>query len=355
MDALKVAILYQSKTPLKINGIVKPMKDGGYSDSGADIAFELQQNNVDIITPVNSPNIKNNFDWVFPDSDVGIKAAIEKGVSLFWLNTVLYSKHPILRFIDKNLLIVGQEPEKVEIFDDKFYTNTFLREKSLPIATSHIFTSSKLEKSNIKFPVVLKPVRGRGSQGVMVVQNENELKNGISKLISSKKYGTKVMAEEFLPGKEITLTIMPPGNYTFKKRKIIKNDYWSLPPVERFNHIDGVAPYNGIVAVVNNSRVISTKELNSKEIKEISQKCEAAAKIVGAKAPIRIDCRKNKNNQYQLFDLNMKPNMTGASRPHRKDQDSLTMIAANGIGWTYSDLVLNILSQYWELNNSAFR
>ena len=45
----------------------------------------------------------------------------------------------------------------------------------------------------------------------------------------------------------------------------------------------------------------------------------------------------------------MKPNMTGASRPHRKNQDSLTMIAAKGIGWTYSDLILNILSQNWKL------
>jgi len=46
----------------------------------------------------------------------------------------------------------------------------------------------------------------------------------------------------------------------------------------------------------------------------------------------------------RLFDLNMKPNMTGAGRPGRDDQDSLTMIAAREIGWSYEDLLLNMLN-----------
>ena len=349
MNQLKIAILYQSKSPPEVDGIVKPMKESGYSDSGADIAFALQQKNIGLITRVSSPNVHKDYDWVFPDSENGIKNAIEKGANLLWLNTVLYSNHPVLKFIKKNILIVGQEPNSVEIFDDKFYTNTLLKEKSLPIASSYLLTSNELKTINLVFPLVVKPVRGRGSQGVIIVQNENELQQKVGNIITSKKYGNKVIVEEYLPGKEITITIMPPGNYTINNRNLKKDNYWALPPVERFNHVDGIAPYNGIVAVINNSKIISNNELKSKEIKEIANKCELAANILGAKAPIRIDCRKNKNDEYLIFDLNMKPNMTGASRPHRKNQDSLTMIAAKGIGWTYSDLILNILSQNWKL------
>lgn len=345
MNKLKVAILYQSTLPPEIDGVVKPMKEGGYSDSGADIALAIQQNEIQLITPVDSPKSKNDYDWVFPDSEEGIKSAIKKGTNLFWLNTVLYAKHSILKFKDKNLLIVGQKPQKVEIFDDKFYTNNLLKEEGLPIPLSYLLSSGEHPK-NIKFPVVIKPVRGRGSQGVLVIQNKAALKRGATNLIATKKYGNKIIVEEFLSGKEITITVMPPGNYNFKNKVVKKTDHWSLPPVERFNHIDGIAPYNGIVAVVNNSRIIFDNELNSKEIKEISQKCELAAKIIDAQAPIRIDCRKNKVGEYQIFDLNMKPNMTGTSRKHRKDQDSLTMIAAKGIGWNYQELILNILLQH---------
>ena len=38
-----------------------------------------------------------------------------------------------------------------------------------------------------------------------------------------------------------------------------------------------------------------------------------------------------------------KPNLTGAERPHRLDQDFLTRIAARALGWTYFDLLQNMI------------
>ncbi|CAG8823014.1 12275_t:CDS:2, partial [Racocetra persica] len=43
-----VAILYQALQPPIVNGIRKPLKPGGYSDSGADIAYSLISNNIPI-------------------------------------------------------------------------------------------------------------------------------------------------------------------------------------------------------------------------------------------------------------------------------------------------------------------
>lgn len=349
MKQLKVAILHQSKIPPSIDGIVKPLKKGGYSDSGADIALALKANNIKLITPIKTPIIENDFDWVFPDSIEGIESAISLGANVFWLNTVLYTAHPILKFNEKNCLIVGQDPKIVERFDDKFYTNNLLKENSLPIPKSYLISKFNIENIELEFPFVLKPIRGRGSQGVRVVNNKEEYYLGVNDLIDSKIYGNKIMAEEFLSGLEITITIMPPGKYIINGNVKKKINHWALPAVERFNHKNNIAPYNGIVAVVNNSRILSAEVLGSTEIKNISQKCEFAANIVGAKAPIRIDCRKNKLGQYHIFDLNLKPNMTGASRSHRHNQDSLTMIAAKGIGWDYRDLIWNILNQKWKL------
>ena len=34
-----------------------------------------------------------------------------------------------------------------------------------------------------------------------------------------------------------------------------------------------------------------------------------------------------------------KPNLTGAVRPNRLDQDCLTTLAARALGWTYFDLL----------------
>ena len=94
---LRVAILYQSKAPPALDGIVKPMKEGGYSDSGADIALALVLNKVEVISPVDLPKTQNDFDWVFPDSLEGIETAISRGANIFWLNTVL-AANELLKF-----------------------------------------------------------------------------------------------------------------------------------------------------------------------------------------------------------------------------------------------------------------
>ena len=40
-----------------------------------------------------------------------------------------------------------------------------------------------------------------------------------------------------------------------------------------------------------------------------------------------------------MFDFNPKPNLTGAARPHRMNQNCLTKISAAAQGWSYFDLL----------------
>jgi len=261
----------------------------------------------------------------------------------------LYTGHPIEAFIKKGIYVVGQIPANVDRFDDKLVTNELLRDHELPIPRSVTIDSRNAAgyKPGFPFPVVAKPIRGRGSQGVTVVKNETELSKTLAEMLSSNDYGAAVYVEEFLSGEELTITVMPPGEYSINNHAVIKDNYWSLPPVKRFNHQEGIAPYNGTVAVVNNSAVLTPLELLNPDIAQLCHACEKAASLVGAKAAIRIDCRADAAGKYFLFDLNMKPNMTGASRPHRGDQDSLTTMAARSIGWTFNDLLLNLLRQRW--------
>lgn len=71
--AARVAVLYQHAPPPQVDGIVKPMKPGGYSDSGADIAFALSSQpcraaGVHVVTPAaaagRTPVPEVDLDWV---------------------------------------------------------------------------------------------------------------------------------------------------------------------------------------------------------------------------------------------------------------------------------------------------
>lgn len=348
-----IAILYQSKLPPANNGIQKPMKPGGYCDSGADIAFELSINGLNVVTPNANPDTNTDLDWVFPDTKNGIKNALNKGANLFWLNTVLYKNHDIEYFFNQDIQFVGQLPSQVDVYDDKFVTNEFLRTHQIPIPRTELISLRNLSGYTLTFdfPMVIKPLRGRGSQGVSLVKTKNELDIKLDELLLAKTYGNSFYVEKFLEGQEITITVMPCGTYTIYRNETTYEKPWSLPAVKRINHKYGIAPYNGVVAVMKNSSVLEIDELNSDKIIEISRQCEKAAELIGIKAPIRIDCRADEHGTYFLFDLNMKPNMTGPSRPHRHNQDSLTLMAARKIGWNYMDLLNNMLRQTWKFNH----
>ncbi|KAL5044856.1 hypothetical protein BDW71DRAFT_185462 [Aspergillus fruticulosus] len=337
-----VAVLYQAIEPPIINGVRKPRKPGGYQDSGADIAYTLQRKGIQVIKSDPSAPVSSNEGWTFPDTEEGIYSAAQQGATHFWANTILFSSHPLqtstkLTPLAEKIYVVGQPPGLVENFDDKAYLNgklAQLGEFTLP--KSWLVTSENLREvvqQIDRYPIVGKPVRGRGSHGVKVCRHQQQLLQHTKTLLAESPL---VMLEEFLAGEEATITVMPPTPSHPR--------HWSTVPVTRFNHDDGIAPYNGVVAVTANSRVVTEEELKDPAYGKIMRQCEEVAQLIGATAPIRVDVRRfSPGCDFALFDINMKPNMTGPGRPGREDQASLTAIAASAMGWDYGTLLENIL------------
>jgi len=271
---------------------------------------------------------------------------------------VLFAGHPLEDVLHK-VWVVGQHPRRQQDVDDKFATNALLRAHGLPVAASclaghepidgeppvHAIDAGMLRTLGLAFPLIVKPVRGRGSQGVTLVRDLAAFHGATRALLDGGAFGNALIVEEFLDGQELTVTVMPrqadlPAPYS--------SDIASaLPPVRRFNHDDGVAPYNGVVAVTQNSAVLTPAEAEAPAVRALIGDCLRAYALVGARAPIRIDCRADAHGRYKLFDLNMKPNMTGAGRPGREAEDSLSAIAARGLGWGYADLLARMASGSW--------
>ncbi|KAK5061115.1 hypothetical protein LTR84_007657 [Exophiala bonariae] len=360
-DQRRVAVLHQACEPPVVNGVRKPQKPGGYQDSGADIAYVLQSKNIKVVTPKREPSPSRDQGWTFPDTEDGVLEAIRKGATTLWANTILFADHPLQKstLLDKfsdAVKMVGQPPKLVEQYDDKNYVNDLFRaEGSFTMPRCWVINSSQpsqVDLSTLPFPVVAKPIRGRGSHGVKLCKTEAELSHHVSRLFEESPI---VMVEEYLSGQEGTITVMPPSDE--------HPEYWSMPIVVRFNHEHGIAPYNGVVAVTANSRLLSPEELScDSNYARISEECERIARLLQVTAPIRVDVRRFKDSSesaFAAFDINMKPvgpselllrsltavkNMTGPGRPGRENQASLTAIGAAGLEWDYPTLLTEILS-----------
>lgn len=316
----------------------------GYKDSGADIAYVLRSNGHHVITDSNDPFPLQDDGWCFPDTERGILTAIQKGATHLWANTILFGTHPLQgsEALDKHaprLRVVGQPALMVDEYDDKNFVNSLLRKDGrFKLPDCRITNCADPSCTfGLTFPVVAKPIRGRGSYGVKVCHNEAQLHAHLQQLLKSDPLA---MVEDYLPGEEATITVLPPSKE--------HATYWSLPIVVRFNHKEGIAPYSGAVAVTRNSRTLSEDEMNADPTcAEICEQCEQVAELLKVTAPIRIDVRRESEKpgaKFAMFDINMKPNMTGPGRPGREDQASLTAIAAQKLGWDYGHLLKHVLN-----------
>ena len=280
-----------------------------------------------MLTPVEGPDPGNQDHWCFPDTQEGILSAISRGATHLWANTVLFAEHPLQASaaLDQfqDVRVIGQPPLCADRFDDKSFTNDLLRKRgglTLPRAWtvddpgSGSALAETLEKvlgdveNGGGYPVVVKPVRGRGSHGVKICGDGEELASHVASLFVE---SPRVLLEQYLTGEEGTITIMPPSSETVPGVEGLgqRDRHWALPPVTRFNHVDGIAPYSGKVAVTVNSRAVSSAEMEADSAYgEIMKECETVAGLLGTTAPLRIDIRRfQAGSKFALFDINMKP------------------------------------------------
>jgi biotin carboxylase len=359
-------VLHQALDPPLIDGARKPRKDGGYVDSGADIAAALRGIGVPVIAPADDPDPAFDRGWTFPDTPEGIAAALRQGAEVIWANTVLFAGHPLEAV--GGVRIVGQRPADVHRFDDKWVTRTVMREAGLPFppallvgeGSGHLapgaVSEELLERAGMGRGAIIKPVRGRGSQGVTFARTVSEVREALAALFEATSpgaggpvpvYGRRAIVEAFLPGEEITVTVLPPGTYHFREGARSERRHWALPPIRRTGHADGIAPYSGLVPVSRNSVPLPVREARRADVVTASSACTRAAELIGARAPVRIDCRRGEDGRFLLFDVNLKPNLTGPGRPGRDTADSLVSLAGRAAGWSYPELLREILRNAW--------
>ena len=96
--------------------------------------------------------------------------------------------------------------------------------------------------------------------------------------------------------------------------------------------------------VTQNSRTVIEKTAAQQAIR---QACKQAVLTLDLNGLVRIDCRAD--GAYYMFDFNPQPNLTGAARPHRMNQNCLTMISAAAQGWSYFDLLHKMLDSRRQL------
>ncbi|HDH31409.1 MAG TPA: D-alanine--D-alanine ligase [Candidatus Wolfebacteria bacterium] len=181
------------------------------------------------------------------------------------------------------------------------------------IASRKLFKSAGLNIPMITTnpPLIVKPI-GRGSSiGMTIVYKKSQLKKAIN---LAKKYDKKILAEEYLSGREFTCGIIE----NYKGKKFFALPITEIIPNKKYKFFDYEAKYKK-----GASNEITPAKISNKLTKEIQKQSIIAHKILKCRHysrsdfiinPIRngISNRINKDKIY-ILELNTLPGMTETS------------------------------------------
>ena len=183
----------------------------------------------------------------------------------------------------------------------KFHCNQFLKTYEVNVAEAVLIKPEDIINENqiiekVKLPCFVKPTDGGSSFGITKVRKHNELLSAIKEAF---KYGTEVIIEENLDGREVTCGV-------YRDSEGIK----ALPITEIISeneYFDYDAKYNG------KSKEITPADLDAEKTNKIKSLSKEIYRILGMRGIARMDYILRKDEVPFLIEINSVPGMSKES------------------------------------------
>lgn len=217
-----------------------------------------------------------------------------------------------------HLPYTGSDSTASAVGMSKHFSKIIFQKNEIP--TAPWFVINKGEKIDpeafrkIGLPVVVKPNDQGSTVGLSIVRSDEEIENAAAKAFA---YGKCVMVEKYIPGKELTVSVL--GNR-------------ALPVIE-------IIPKSGLYDYESKYQSGKTEYVCPAQIPDdAAQKLQAfgyqAYKSIGCQGYARVDFRMDPHGEIFCLEVNTLPGMTPTS---------LVPKAANAVGVSFNQLIEEIV------------
>ena len=171
--------------------------------------------------------------------------------------------------------------------------------------------------------MVIKPSRCGSTIGISIVAQEGDI---LSSLRLASEYDNLILAERYIPGKEVTVTVWDDGG-----------NIRAFPVIE-------IVPKNSLYSyrakyTPGNSEYLVPAPLQESAASEAKKAAIKAHLSLGCKQYSRVDMRLDLNGKPYVLEVNTAPGLTATS---------LVPKAAKAIGWSFEDLVKRLITNALE-------
>ena len=199
---------------------------------------------------------------------------------------------------------------------NKIYSKKIFESENIPTPKWCVVSSSdfSLPTSHFSLPAVIKPSQQGSAIGITIVRKKSQLEMAIKNAL---KYDDKVIIEEYIDGKEITVPIL--GDNPLSPIEIIpKNEFYDF----HSKYANG------------GSQHLIPPKLSRKIIDKAKQLGLLAHKSLGCHAMSRVDMIVDKKDDIYVLEVNTIPGMT---------KTSLFPESAKYDGYTFAKLIKKII------------
>lgn len=229
--------------------------------------------------------------------------------------------------------VVGSGGPAIDLTTDKVATKNIFLQHHLPTPRFLVVPDHNADLSNIKFPVILKPVAEDCSLGISqksVFKNKTGVSQKVRELLEL--YREPVLIEEFIDGRELRVSIL--GNDHNRKVLPISELVFGRFFANKFKIFDFSAKWIIKSNLYKDTYAQSPAHIPKSIQKEIEDISLRAFAVTGCQDYGRVDIRLDKNNRPFILEINANP----AIGP-----DDALATSAKAAGINYGELLETIV------------
>ena len=226
-----------------------------------------------------------------------IQKKLEGGVTFLALHGGIGENGTIQALLEKSgIAYTGSGIQASRLAMDKVASRKLFFENGLKVPKYAILkpnTGFRGLGGELEMPLVIKPRSGGSSIGLSIIGREEDVESAIARAF---KHDESVIAEEYVPGRELTVGIL---------------DGKALPVIEiktRHNIYDFEAKYND-----EETRYIMPPDLPKNHLERAQSVAERAHEVLGCRDFSRVDLKMDEGNDPYVLEINTIPGMTRRS------------------------------------------
>ena len=336
-----------------INSTVNPRSWKSYETVAHDIATALK-------------NLGFQHVQVIPE-DMRIAERLRKErIDLVWLNSggvqgYISMSHSaaILEMI--GIPYIGHDPMMSGILDSKHIFKRMLKALDIPTAPFMTWNLAQGEfnpSSNNRFnkvfsnysgPFIVKPVSGRASLNVNLVDDLSALSKTVDELCRATE--NHVLIESFLPGREFCVAVCGPVIYRNNILQRRDRPFTFAAIERRLEANEEIFESMDIRPITSNRVNILDPDVDAEVIQRLEELAKEVFQEMNLETLIRLDVRMDADDNMFVLEGNPKPDLKAPT----PEKTSLICASLATYGLSYEDLILSLLADRIDLYLSERR